>query len=451
VAVLRVAFIVGAGVSLGACALITSLDGLEATGSEAGAADGPGVAPAEADLADEPSVPSLSDGAAPFDSAVPSVDASKPTVPFDSTAASTDASDAHLPADAPTPPIDSIAPAADSPGACSANLQTDPLNCGACGHDCQGGPCTAGACGSVTLAASHGSVGIAIDSTFVYFADSEAGVINKVSKSLTRQGTPTLVVSGAAAQNVQGIASDGTYVYWTNKLASGEVRRALPTGAALTTIAANQAEPDWIASNGTTVVWTNQGGNQIMSAPATSNGAVAPTQLNVSGENGSTPAGIAVDGTNVYYASKTSGGGLAESVPLDGGSVSELGTATFVGMAIDATHVYWTGGSENPSVYQNAKTGTAATEQTIAAGALACPLAVASDGVNVYFLDQGTAACGPPGSDAGALYRVPVGNTGALPPPLVGGLVDPQGLAVDATAIYWVTGGTVGAVMKLAK
>jgi hypothetical protein len=34
---------------------------------------------------------------------------------------------------------------------------------------------------------------------------------------------------------------------------------------------------------------------------------------------------------------------------------------------------------------------------------------------------------------------------------MAGGLVDPQGIAVDSTAIYWVTGGTVGAVMKLAK
>jgi len=30
-------------------------------------------------------------------------------------------------------------------------------------------------------------------------------------------------------------------------------------------------------------------------------------------------------------------------------------------------------------------------------------------------------------------------------------LNDPQGIAVDGTAIYWVTGGTTGAVMKLAK
>ena len=53
------------------------------------------------------------------------------------------------------------------------------------------------------------------------------------------------------------------------------------------------------------------------------------------GEVGTLPAGIAIDSANVYYATKTSGGGLAESVPLVGGPVSELGTATYVGIAID--------------------------------------------------------------------------------------------------------------------
>jgi hypothetical protein len=325
----------------------------------------------------------------------------------------------------------------------------DPDNCGACGHSCFGGACAAGTCGPVTLATAHGSVGIAIDSTFIYWADNEAGVINKVSKSLTRQGVPSSVATGAAAQNVQGIFSDGTYVYWTNKTAAGEVRRALPTGLGVTIIASNQSQPDWVASNGTTVAWTNQTGNQVMSASVDGG---TPTRLNTTGELGTLPAGIAIDSASVYYATKTAGGGLAETVPLAGGSVSELGTATYVGIAIDSDNVYWTGGFSNPIVSQNTKAGTTATVKIIATGSmLRCPLAVASDGANVYFLDQGTDSSGTLVANAGALYRVPVGNGGTLAPPLVAGLTDPQGIAVDGTAVYWVTGGANGAVMKLVK
>jgi hypothetical protein len=416
-----------AGISLAACSLLTSLDGLEATEEGGVAADSGGGVDASRGGVDASRGVDASGG----------VDATaSDAIPFDDSAT---VNDSMIP-----PPVDS--------GACTADVQGDPGNCGACGHDCLGGSCASGACQPVTLAITHGSVGLAIDSTFVYWADNEAGAINKVSTALTHLGTPTAVVSGTHAQNVQGIATDGTYVYWTNKIAAGSVYRALPTGAGLTTIASNQSQPDWIASNGTTVAWTNQTGNQVMAAPVTSDGGSAPKQLNLTGENGTVPAGIAIDSANVYYAAKTTGGGLAESVPIAGGGpVSELGTATFVGIAADSNYVYWTGGSGNPSVYENTKAGTPTTEKTIAAGALICPLAITSDGANVYFLDQGTAACAAPGSDAGALYRIPIGNGGTLPPPLVGGLIDPQGIAVDGTAIYWVTGGPTGAVMKLAK
>ncbi len=182
----------------------------------------------------------------------------------------------------------------DASDACSPDLSSDPVNCGACAHNCQGGACTGGVCGPVTLAVTHGSLGIALDSTYLYWADStgsgDAGAINKIGKALTHSGTPSAVVSGATAQGVQGVATDGTYVYWTNKSA-GQVHRSLPTGGALTTLATGQSTPDWIASNGILVAWTDQGSNQVMSLPVTADGGVAPTQLNVTGEQGLTPRG----------------------------------------------------------------------------------------------------------------------------------------------------------------
>ncbi len=362
--------------------------------------------------------------------------------------------DGVSPADA-APSSDSSTGPMDAGDACTPDANSDPNNCGACGHSCQGGPCSGGLCGPVTLATTHGSVGIALDSTYLYWADYDGGadgggVINKVSKALTHAGTPSAVVSGTVAQGVQGIATDGNFVYWTNKTA-GQVHRALPTGGSLTTLATGQQTPDWIASNGSVVAWTNQGANQVMALVAAADGGVAPTQLNTVDEQGTTPAGIAIDPLAVYYATKITGGGLAETAGLDGGSVVELGTGTYVGIAVDTNNVYWTGGATNPVVYQNSKSGTPSSVVSIASGALTCPLAVASDGTNVYFLDQGTSTCGPPGTATGALYRVPVGNTAALPEPLVSGLTDPQGLVVDAQAVYWITGGTSGVVMKLAK
>jgi hypothetical protein len=362
-----------------------------------------------------------------------------------------------------SPPTDgspSDAPEDADAGACPAALSSDPANCGSSPHDCQGGTCVNCQCQPVTLATTSGSVGIAIDSTYVYWANTSAGssTIEKISKSLTAPGTPSNVEVGAT--NVQGIASDGTHVYWTNKSATGSIQRALSTGGGLTTLVTNQNQPDWIAVtvDGAFVVWTNQVGNQVMSAPVGSVNAT-PTQLNTMGEMGTLPAGIAIDATNVYFASKTSGGGLAESAPLAGGTVSQLGQATYVGITVDNDNVYWTGGFASPIVSQNVKGGDLTTAHTIASGgSLTCPLHLVSDGNNVYFFDQGTTTtatdAGPAGTivaGAGALYKIPVGNSAPLPPPIVSGLTDPQAIAQDATALYWVTGGVSGAVMKVAK
>lgn len=347
---------------------------------------------------------------------------------------------------------------------CMADTGNDPMNCGACNHDCLGGMCTNGECQPVVLAATSGSVGIALDSTYVYWFNNTSGSsgIFKISKALTGKGTPSAVVSGASYTKVQGLAADGTYVYWTNKTATGSVQRVLPsgTGTSLTTLVTGQNQPDWIAVTvgGADVVWTNQGTNQIMSTPVGSMSAT-PTQLNTANELGTLPADIAIDSTTVYYATKTTGGGEAESVPLTGGMVSQLGGATYVGITVDNDNVYWTGGFSNPIVSQNVKGGDPTSAQIIASGgSLTCPLHIVSDGNNVYFFDQGTTTAvtdaGPAGTivtGAGALYRIPVGNSAPLPAPMVSDLTDPQALAEDATALYWVTGGVSGFVMKLAK
>ena len=513
---LRVAIVGFAVACLSACSLITSFNGLEATGgaSTGGAGtggagargatttSGTGGAREDAQAHDarprDAKAEAYADANAEVDANVAG-DADAATVADATTEATPDAdagavaADAHADADAdasveaepdatadaavqPIPdagvdaravgPTDAAADADattvtpnDSGPTCTANTSTDSNNCGYCNHSCQGGTCVTGLCQPLTLAVTHGSVGIAVDNTYVYWVDTtDGGVLNKVSRTLTSEGTPVAVVSGTAAANAQGIAADGQYVYWTNKTATGQIHRALPTGGGLTTLVIGQNDPDWIASNGTLVAWTNEGtgdgGNTVMSVPVGSLAGATPTQLNT-GDQGTTPAGIAIDTTSVYYATKNTGGGVVEAAALAGGSIRVLGSGSFVDVAVDTTNVYWTGGAETKTVYQNSKSATTgATAITIAAWpGLVCPLTIASDGTNVYFFDQGMTTCGPTGTGTGSLYRVPIGNANpnAAPVALVTGLTDPQGLALYDTSIYWVTGGATGAVMKLAK
>ena len=65
----------------------------------------------------------------------------------------------------------------------------------------------------VSLASGSDPLGIAVDTTYVYWADYNANTVNEVSLG---GGPPVTLVSGQSGAN--GMASDETSLYWTNDL-----------------------------------------------------------------------------------------------------------------------------------------------------------------------------------------------------------------------------------------
>ncbi|HEY2512947.1 MAG TPA: hypothetical protein VGI39_18900 [Polyangiaceae bacterium] len=112
------------------------------------------------------------------------------------------------------------------------DLQLDPTNCGTCGTTCTGGACNGGHCAFPTVLAGNltSPTGLAVDSSFVYFATT---AINRVPIA----GGTVSVLGGTAAN---AMTLDGNNVYWSTNgvgvqkmpLAGGPVtvldRRAMP-------------------------------------------------------------------------------------------------------------------------------------------------------------------------------------------------------------------------------
>jgi hypothetical protein len=175
------------------------------------------------------------------------------------------------------------------------------------------------------------------------------------------------------------------------------------------------------------------------------------------------PWGIAVKSGSVYWTAS----GAVRSVPAEGGALTTLfsGQAETRGIATDGVNVYWAtegtpqacpadGGTCAPpvsgSLVMAPIAGGAAT--TLATGQNN-PLRVATDGVNVYWTDEGTAndqAFAPDDTD-GAVMAVPVG--GGTPIAIASNQFMMGGLATDGASVYWTRAGTNstatdGAVMK---
>lgn len=143
-------------------------------------------------------------------------------------------------------------------------------------------------------------VGLAVDEGFVYWTDSDPGVIAK----MPIEGGPiaTLVAKG---DKTTGLAVDATHVYFS-EWGGGKIGRVLKAGGGIETLAQGQKGARSIAIDEGRVYWTHPPTGTIRSMKK-SGGAVA-THAN----DQKHPYSIAVDATSIYWAN------------VDGGTVMSI-------------------------------------------------------------------------------------------------------------------------------
>ncbi len=216
-------------------------------------------------------------------------------------------------------------------------------------------------------------------------------------------GPPAMIVAGRG--NIGDIASDATSLYWTDTgpnlySSDGSVARSALDGSDVTVLASGQNEPLDLTVDSTSIYWTNFAGGASRSGSVMKASLAGgdPTVL-ASGLGG--PYAIAVDATSVYWTDY--GDGTISKVALGGGERTTLVLGQTLppygkGLAIDSAHLYWVTGD-------------------------------------------------------GSVMRAGLDGSGLIT--LVSGRNGPQGLAVDATGVYWGEGvcadqHCTGAVMKAA-
>ncbi len=311
---------------------------------------------------------------------------------------------------------------------------TDGEHCGACGHTCNGDPCVAGACTVTDIAKGQaGPNQVAVDSTHAYWTNGGDGTVMRAQK---KGGTPQKIASGQTAPDF--ITVDASHVYWTNNVDNvGAVMRVAKDGSAAPQVLRSGADaPNAIAVDATGLFWVEYASGEVWGAVAGG----SPKKLSTTAA--SSLFGIALDADWVYCTEHADGGRVLRMAKA-GGALEAVASAqpSPAGIARLGASLFWVT-TFGPEVMRLDPGGEPVVITIEPEGQIGATM-IAVDGEGAFWSQAHKKT-----AIEGWVKRVD--PDGGEPVQLTPRLVEPRGLAVDSTHVYFtdVAAGRVARVSK---
>ncbi len=227
------------------------------------------------------------------------------------------------------------------------------------------------------------ALGLAVDSSHIYWADPKADAIGRANLDGTAPN-PAFITG---ADNPQDVTVDSEHIYWTNagdeKEETGTIGRANldGTGASQSFIT-GATNPRGIDVDAAHIYWVNGGTETVARANLDGNAASVEEEF-LHGASGD----VAASATKIYF-SRTSGiDGFIRWANLDGSGDDTIVTVPGAdkppaGLALDGSHLYWT----NPGTGAIGRSNLDGTspEQAFITGA-EHPQGLATDAGHIYW------------------------------------------------------------------
>jgi hypothetical protein len=227
----------------------------------------------------------------------------------------------------------------------------------------------------------------------LYWSDTPNNRISRAHLYYDRRERLHVVITRnfiTGADQPEGVAVYGGYIYWVNHDVFGSIGRALLNGTDVNQnfvpneSASNGLDlnyPTGIAVTSSYIYWADSNQNSIARAD-TSNGAAA-TQF-ITGLND--PRGVAVSGSHIYWANDIDAGTIGRA-NLDGSAVDNGFITGAIGpcmLTISGGYIYWSNsgyGITASTIGRARLDGAGATERYVTGAASPCGVAVSSFGL----------------------------------------------------------------------
>jgi hypothetical protein len=275
------------------------------------------------------------------------------------------------------------------------------------------------------LPAGSAPYGLDIDANNVYWTNSGPTTVNPPALGTVMQAKKDgtgVVTLGTGEDTPYAVHVAGGFAYWVSYSVAGVMRKTPIGGGAITAIVDAPTAHDFAI--GTSTIWWSREPDDMQSVPiegvaSADSGAIGLLTGNKQAN------GVAADATSVYWVNKEDGfikrsdQDFANETPLASGDVPW-------DCAVDATTLYWSekGSSPNSGKIMSASKVDGSNPVTIAMGQSGTQ-GIAIDATHVYWCNGGD----------GSIMKAPLAGGAATV--LASGQGAPANVAVDGTHVYW--------------
>ncbi len=218
--------------------------------------------------------------------------------------------------------------------------------------------------------------GIASDDTYVYWSENDVGgrIMRKAKAALV--GDPPEVLA-TAQDRPTSIVLDDVHVFWTTH-GDNSIRRILKVGGTVEQLTLSQSMPDGIVLDEDYVFFLNFGSGQVLRV--TKEGS---QMQQLAGSQGQL-SNLGLSSDSVYWTDATAG--EVRVVGKQGGSPTAIasGQNNPGSLALSADAVYWSNESGQQIVRHDLSTGN----QIVVTSGQADPVALTTVGNDIYWLDN---------------------------------------------------------------